>query len=59
MAQFSLPVVEVCNGYYVIEAGSLAEAKRIAESHDFTETHEIEWNDGMTEWDVDDIEEIV
>ncbi|CAB4149238.1 hypothetical protein UFOVP536_59 [uncultured Caudovirales phage] len=58
MAKFSLPIVEVMNGYYIIEAKSLADAKRIAERHDFTETHDPEWNDGMTEWDVDDIEEM-
>lgn len=58
MAQFSLPVIEVMNGYYVIEAESLAEAKKIAEGDDFTETHEVEWYDGITEWNADDIEEM-
>ena len=58
MPKYILETTEVINGYYEIEAESLEEAKEIATSDDFTETYNIEWVDGYTEWDEDDIYEL-
>lgn len=58
MAKFVLPFVEVQRGRYVIEAGSLAEARAIVEVGDFTENHEPFYKDGVVEWDVDELVEL-
>ena len=58
MAKFVLPFVEVQRGRYVIEAGSLAEARAIVEVGDFTEDHEPFYKDGVVEWDVDELVEL-
>ena len=57
MPKYILETVETINGYYEIEAATIEEAREIALSDDFTETHDIEWVDGYTDWDEDDIYE--
>jgi len=57
MPKYILETVETINGYYEIEADTLEQAKVIALSDDFTENYNIEWVDGYTEWNEDDIYE--
>ena len=57
MPKYILETVETINGYYEIEADTLEQAKEIALSDDFTENYNIEWVDGYTEWNEDDIYE--
>lgn len=58
MPKYILETVETIRGYFEIEAESLEEAKEIACGDDFTENHYIEWVDGYTDWNEDDIYEL-
>jgi len=56
MPKYILEVIETNNGYYEIEADTLEDAKAIALSGDLIE-YELQWVDGSTEWNEDDMYE--
>ena len=50
MTKFYLPFEEYQRGWYVIEADTMEEARKIADEGDFTEYLEPFYKDGHTDW---------
>ncbi len=59
MAKFYLPFEEYQRGWYLIEADTMDEARKIADSGDFTEYLEPHYKDGETIWKPELLEEAV
>jgi hypothetical protein len=58
MKKYILPFTETQRGWYEIEAENIEQARQIVIEGNFTEDHEPNYKDGITEWDEQEIEEI-
>lgn len=58
VAIYLLPFTEVQRGYYEIEAGSLEEAKALADDNNYVmDLEPAGYNGGNTTWEIDDLVE--